>query len=80
MESKEYVEINIIKEGDIIYYLNHEDGDFYIESGFIIGENHYIDGVQVHGDGWSQYVSKYFITKVERDGEVIFCNYEKGVQ
>lgn len=61
-----------IQAGDIIYYLAHEDGKFYMEKGSVKEDNIYEQGVEVHGDGWHQYVSKYFIQKIERGDQTIY--------
>ena len=35
-------------------------------------ENIYKDGVEVHGEGWKQYVGKWFIEKVIRNEKIIY--------
>lgn len=68
-----------LQVGDVVYYLGHENGVFCLEQGTVKEENYHVEGVQVHGEvsekfpkGWKQYVSKWFIQKVVRNGAVIF--------
>ena len=61
-----------LKKGDIVHYYTHEKGKFFIEKGTLHDDNLYVEGVEVHGNGWKQYVSKWFICKVERNEEVLF--------
>jgi len=74
MENKEDVifDVTTLEIGDIVYYLAHENGKFFVEQGEVRSENLYKDGVDVHGEGWKQYVGKWFIEKVVRNGIVIF--------
>lgn len=65
-------DVTSLKSGDVIHYLTHEKGKFLIEKGVLKGDNIYDEGVKVHGEDWKQYVSKYFINKVERDDELVF--------
>lgn len=68
--------LQLFKRGDIVHYYNHDQGQFLVDHGVVKGENMYTDGVQVYGDGWQQYVGKWFICKVIRNGEVIFEQQE----
>lgn len=61
-------DVSILKSGDSVYYYNRDNGEFIIDKGIIKEDNIYSDGVEVHGDEWKQYVSKWFICKVERNG------------
>ena len=65
-------DVTTLKIGDIVHYLTHENGKYFIEQGEVKEENIYKDGVDVCGDGWRQYVGKWFIEEVVRDEEVIF--------
>lgn len=65
-------DVAILEKGDVIHYHNIDRGKFIIDVGTLNGDNIYDEGVQVHGEDWKQYVSKYFINKVERNGEIIF--------
>lgn len=65
-------DITTLKEGDIIHYYNRDNGKFLIDKGTIKEEGLHSDGVDVYGEGWTQYVSKWFICKVERDDRVFF--------
>jgi len=76
--NKSFCDVTNLIKGDIVYYSNYDNGKFLIDRGILKGNNIYSDGVQVHGDGWKQYVSKYFIVKVERGGQVIFEDEEFG--
>lgn len=69
---KEICEISTLKQGDLIYYYNHENGEFIIDKGTVKAEGFHSEGVDVFGEGWTQYVSKWFICKVVRDDEVVF--------
>lgn len=59
-------------KGDVVYYYGHDNGEFLVDKGTLKDDNIYSDGVEVYGEGWKQYVSKWFICKVERNEEVIF--------
>lgn len=74
MENKENIifDVTTLKTGDIVNYFAHENGKYFIEQGEVREENLYKDGVEVHGEGWRQYVGKWFIDKVTRNGIVIF--------
>ena len=74
MENKEEIifDVTIMHKGDVISYFTHDNGRYFIEQGEVRSENPYKDGVEVYGDGWRQYVGKWFINKVVRNGEVIF--------
>jgi hypothetical protein len=65
-------DVSILKKGDVVHYTAHEGGKFFIEKGTLTEDNLYSDGVEVHGEGWKQYVSKWFICKVERNDNVIY--------
>lgn len=67
-------DVTMLKKGDLLHYYNHNEGEFIIDKGTLKEDNLYSDGVEVHGNGWKQYVSKWFICKVERNGEVIFTS------
>jgi hypothetical protein len=66
--------VSELNKGDVVYYFNVNNNGFYIEKGIVKGDSLYTDGVDVYGDGWKQYVSKFFICKVERDGQIIFTS------
>jgi len=72
MEQPKVCDVLALLKGDIVYYYCHENGNFMIENGTLKEDNLYEEGAKVHGEGWKQYVSKYFICKVERNGVVIF--------
>lgn len=72
-------DVTNLKSGDVIHYLTHEKGNYFIEKGVLKGDNIYDEGVKVHGEDWKQYVSKYFINKVERNSELIFEQEETGL-
>lgn len=73
MEEVKCVDTTIFESGDIVFYYNlDENGKAIIDRGEVRGENHYVDGVTVHGDGWKQHVGKWFIAKVERGGKFIY--------
>jgi hypothetical protein len=65
-------DVTTVEIGDIIHYFHYEDGRHYIEQGEVKSGNLYTDGVEVYGEDWKQYVGKWFINKVVRNGEVIF--------
>jgi len=65
-------DVSILKNGDIVYYYNIDNGKAIIDQGTVKEDNWYTDGVEVHGEDWKQYVSKWFICKVERDGKILF--------
>lgn len=65
-------DVSILKKGDLVSYYHHENGKFYVEQGVLKDDNLYSDGVEVHGNDWKQYVSKWFICKVERGDEILF--------
>lgn len=67
-------DVSILDNGDIVHYYSHENGKFFIDKGVLKEDSFYSDGVKVHGGGWIQYVSKWFICKVEREGEILFEN------
>lgn len=69
-----------LKNRDVIHYLTHDKGEYFIEKGVLKGDNIYDEGVRVHGEDWKQYVSKYFINKVERNGELVFVQEETGLK
>lgn len=68
------LDVKNLKTNDIVKYLNHENGKFYIEIGVVKSENLYEDGVTVYDidEQWKQYVGKWFIEEVTRDGDVIY--------
>jgi hypothetical protein len=70
------VDPKILTDGDVVYYYNYDQSQFLIDQGTVKGNNLYVDGVTVHGDGWKQYVGKWFICKVERNGQIIFQQEE----
>lgn len=75
MKEKETQTINVesLLAGDIVKYYNiDEHGEAYIETGTVKNNNIYNDGVEVYGEDWKQYVGKWFIQRVERNGIVIF--------
>lgn len=65
-------DVSILKKGDVVHYISVGKGGFIMDIGTLVDDNLYTDGVEVRGDGWKQFVSKWFICKVERRGEVIF--------
>ena len=65
-------DVTTLVKGDIVHYYNTGDEGFLIDKGVLKEDNLYNDGVEVHGEDWKQYVGKWFICKVERNGEVIF--------
>lgn len=65
-------DVSILIKGDLVHYYNNEDGKFIVDKGSLNEDNLYSDGVEVHGEGWKQYVSKWFICKVERNGDILF--------
>lgn len=78
METSNYFDVTSVREGDRIFYYNTSaDGDCILDVGNVRGNNIYTDGVEVYGDNWKQYVSKYFIARVERDNKVIFEQQEE---
>ena len=74
MENKEDIlfDVTTLKIGDIVNYFAHDNGNYFIEQGEVRSENIYKDGVEVHGEWWRQYVGKWFIDRVIRDGKVIY--------
>lgn len=73
MEEVKCVDVTILESGDIVFYYNLDDnGKAIMDRGEVRGGNPYIDGVTVYGDGWKQYVSKWFISEVEREGVTIY--------
>lgn len=73
MEETKCVEPSTLKDGDVVYYFNLDNkGNSFVDNGGVRGENPYKDGVTVYRDGWKQYVSKWFISRVEREGGIIF--------
>ena len=69
------VDVKNLKINDVVKYLHHEEGkSFFIETGIVKSENLYEDGITVHdiGGQWKQYVGKFFIEEVIRDGNVIY--------
>lgn len=72
INQKQVCDVTELSKGDIVHYYNAGENGFCIDKGLVKEENLYIDGVEVVGEDWKQYVSKYFICKVERDGEIIF--------
>ncbi|PYE51527.1 hypothetical protein HUB98_05865 [Paenibacillus barcinonensis] len=66
------VDTTILSKGDWVHYYNQNEGKFFIDKGEVKEKNPYLEGVVVYGDGWSQFVNKYFIAKVERNNSVIF--------
>ena len=77
MNQVENFDVTTLIKGDVIHYYAHENGKFFIEQGNVKEDNIYSDGVEVHGDGWKQYVSKYFICKVLRNDKIIFAKDEE---
>ena len=69
---KKTCDVSALKEGDLIHYYNYDNGKFLIDKGTVKEDNLHSDGVDVAGEGWKQYVGKWFICKVERDDEVLF--------
>lgn len=65
-------DVTTVEIGDIINYFTHENGKYFVEQGEVRSENLYKDGVEVRGEGGKQYVEKWFISKVIRNGNVIF--------
>ena len=74
MENKEDIlfDVTTLKIGDIVNYFAHDNGNYFIEQGEVRSENIYKDGVEVHGEGWRQYVGKWFINKIIRNEKVIY--------
>jgi len=74
MENKEdtLFDVTTLKIGDIVNYFAHDNGKYFIEQGEVRSENIYKDGVEVYGEGWKQYVGKWFINKVIRNEKVIY--------
>ena len=66
------VDVSILKKGDIVYYNNYDKGEYLIDKGILKGDNLYTDGVEVYGEDWKQYISKWFVCKVERNNEILF--------
>lgn len=72
------VDVTTLIAGDRVYYYNlDEKGNAFLDSGDVKDTNPYSEGVDVfgtyeNGQTWRQYVSKYFVCKVEREGMVIF--------
>jgi hypothetical protein len=58
-----------LQKGDVVHYYTGLTSKYI---GTVKEDNLYKDGIEVVGDGWKQYVGKWFIFKVERDGKVIF--------
>lgn len=80
-DGKEYFDMKEIKAGDIIEYLTIEgEKGAFIERGIAQEDNLYEDGVFVQGDGWKQYVGKWFMQNVVRDGISIWKadNYDEA--
>lgn len=71
-DSSAVIDVYILQAGDIVYYTIVENGELMIEKGLVKYDNLYNEGVTVYGEGWKQYVSKWFIIKVERGGEVVY--------
>ena len=70
-----------IKEGDRIHYLTAEaEKGFFEEEGIVKEDSFYTDGVMVYGEGWRQYVGKWFITKIFRDNELIWEQEEEKTE
>lgn len=65
------LEVDTLQAGDVVRYYNF-DGEFKMDEGVVNEDNIYKDGVEVHGDGWKQYVGKWFIDEVIRDNKTIF--------
>lgn len=79
----ETYDMTLLKAGDVVHYLTHGEGKgFFMEIGTLKDDNLYEEGVEVQGEGWKQYVSKYFIQKIERGTEVLFKapDYDKLMQ
>lgn len=70
------IDPSILKKADVVHYYGYAEVEgkltSVVEVGTVKEDNIYKDGVDVHGDGWRQYVGKWFIVKVERDGKVLF--------
>lgn len=73
-------DVTNLKSGDVVYYFNYDKGEYLLDKGVLKDDNIYDEGVKVHGEDWKQYVSKYFINKVERNGEVLFEQEETGLK
>jgi hypothetical protein len=76
MEEDDCYDVTIIKDGDIIMFHKFDKG-WIIEKGIVKGDNCYEDGVTVYGDGWKQYVGKWFIVSIERAGKLIYNNMKR---
>lgn len=72
LTEKDVFDVTSVEKDDVIRYYNYDQGKFLIDSGVVKGVNSYFDGVDVFGEGWRQYVSKFMICQVIRNGEVIF--------
>jgi hypothetical protein len=66
---REAIDPSILKDGDVVHYYSGLDS---ADVGVVEGDNIYTDGVEVKGEGWKQYVGKWFIFKVERNGQVFY--------
>ena len=73
MSAELVCDVTDLQKDDVVHYFTTDNGEFILEQGMVVAANLYTDGVDVHGDGWQQYVSKWFICKVERAGVLIFA-------
>ena len=74
------VDVKNLKINDVVKYLHHEEGkSFFIETGIVKSENLYEDGITVYdiGGQWKQYVGKWFIEEVIRDGKLLYRKDDK---
>lgn len=74
----EAFDVSTAEAGDKVTYLYPTNDPGY-EVGYVRSSTSYTEGITVHesltGEStWKQYVSMFFIIKVERNGEVIFYN------
>jgi hypothetical protein len=74
MSKEKVFDVTTVVKGDKIDYYSFNEKEAIIDSGVVKKDNYYTDGVEVYGDDWKQYVSKWFICRVTRDGIVIFDN------
>jgi hypothetical protein len=76
IKEEETFDVTTLTGGEEVHYLNRDKGEFLVDQGTVKGENLYKDGVTVYGEGWKQYVGKWFIVKVVKDGKVLFIKEE----
>ncbi|MEK4669179.1 hypothetical protein [Niallia sp. FSL R7-0271] len=77
LKEPKILDVSTLKENDIVRYYNFDNGKFLIDEGIVKSDNIYKDGIEVHGDGWKQYVGKWFISEVIRNNQTIYKQEEK---